>query len=65
VPPGARERGLTLFRSPQRGKLAGDLIWSRSTVTAQYKSFDAQRAMPQKVRENDFTEISSPLGVPN
>jgi hypothetical protein len=37
---------------------SGTLIRSRSTVTAQYMSFDAERAMLEKVPVRDFTEIS-------
>jgi hypothetical protein len=60
VPPGVRgamvdARPIT----PTSQSSSGTLIRSRSTVTAQYKSFDAKRAMLEKVREKDFTEISS------
>jgi hypothetical protein len=45
--------------TPTSENSSGTLIRSRSTVTAQYKSVDAQRAMPEKVPAKDFTEISS------
>jgi hypothetical protein len=46
VPPGAR------------GAMVDALIRSRSTVTPQYMSLDAKRAMLEEVPKSDFTEIS-------
>src|SRR5271165_3821859 len=45
--------------TPTSRNSPGTLIRSRSTVTAQYMSFDAKRAMAEQVTNKDFTEISS------